>query len=153
VFPDLSVRANIEAALVAVTRSNRRGRFGWVLDNFPILAPLLDRRADRLSGGERQSLAVAAALVTRPELLLLDEPSLGLSPKMSTQIIATLKQVAAEWDMTVILAEQNLALAAQLCDVGLWLETGSVQFRGTLAQLGEHLRSQHALITSEEVSG
>jgi branched-chain amino acid transport system ATP-binding protein len=153
VFPDMSVRYNIDAALVAVPRSARRRRFTWALDNFPILEPLLDRRADKLSGGERQSLAVAAALVTRPELLLLDEPSLGLSPKMSSQIIATLRNVAREWDMTVILAEQNLALAAQLCDVGLWLETGSVQFRGTLDQLGEHLRSQHALSTSEEGSG
>jgi branched-chain amino acid transport system ATP-binding protein len=153
VFPDMSVRANIEAALVAVARSVRRQRFAWAVDNFPILAPLLDRRADRLSGGERQSLAVAAALVTRPELLLLDEPSLGLSPKMSRQIIATLRDVAAEWDMTVILAEQNLALATQLCDVGLWLDTGSVRFSGTLVRLAEHLRSQHALITSEEASG
>ena len=79
VFGDMTVRDNLLAAVTRKPARLRRDRVAWALDTFPILQPLVSRRADRLSGGERQSLAVAAAMMTEPSILLLDEPSLGLS--------------------------------------------------------------------------
>ena len=90
VFGDMTVRDNLLAAVSRIPAGLRRDRVSWALGTFPILQPLVTRRADRLSGGERQSLAVATAMMTRPRVLLLDEPSLGLSPKMAGSLMTSI---------------------------------------------------------------
>lgn len=142
VFGDMSVRDNLLAAVTRVPARSRRGRVAWALDTFPILQPLVSRRADRLSGGERQSLAVAAALMTEPTVLLLDEPTLGLSPKMARALMDSIARASAGSEMTVVLAEQNAILAASLCPKGCWLETGRLAAAGSMGDITSALRRE-----------
>ena len=142
VFGDMTVRDNLLAAVTRKPARLRRDRVAWALDTFPILQPLVSRRADRLSGGERQSLAVAAAMMTEPSILLLDEPSLGLSPKTARALVESIGQASDGTEMTVILAEQNAILAASLCPKGCWLETGRVAAAGSIGDITTALRRE-----------
>ena len=86
----------------------RKEKITAVLDIFPNLATLLGRRAGSLSGGERQALALAMLLIMRPRLLLLDEPSAGLSPKVVETILSTVRDLTRIWGITVLLVKQNI---------------------------------------------
>ena len=100
-----------------------------MMDKFPVLAERRRQLAGTLSGGEQQMLAIARALMARPRLLLLDEPSLGLAPMMVTQIFRTLRDLRAEGN-TIFLVEQNARRALQLADRGYVLERGSIVLDG-----------------------
>lgn len=106
-----------------------------VLDVFPTLRPLLDRRGDQLSGGEQQLVAIARALVPQPRLLVLDEPSEGLSPVIVEQVGAAIQTVRTEFGTTVLLAEQNTGFALELADRVVVLDGGRVAFAGSRAEL------------------
>ena len=97
-----------------------------VLDLFPRLGERLQQSAGSLSGGERQMLAIGRALVARPKLLLLDEPSLGLAPLIIEQIFQTIKGLSTEMGLTVVLVEQNAMGALKIADIGVVLNLGSV---------------------------
>jgi branched-chain amino acid transport system ATP-binding protein len=142
VFGDMTVRENLLASVSRIPARLRRERVAWALGTFPILQPLTARRADRLSGGERQSLAVAAAMMAQPRVLLLDEPSLGLSPKMARSLMESIATACAGSAMTVVLAEQNAVLAASLCPRGCWLETGQVAATGSMGDITKALRAE-----------
>jgi len=101
---------------------------------FPVLAERRDQMAGTLSGGEQQMLAIGRALVARPRLLLLDEPSLGLAPKIVTRIFQTLRELKQE-GKTILLVEQNARQALQVADYGYVLERGRIAFSGTGAAL------------------
>ena len=105
------------------------------LNIFPVLASRLDQRADSLSGGERQMLAIARALISRPELLLLDEPSLGLAPLIIEQIFAALNDLRKKYGLTVLLVEQNAMSALKIADRGLILHLGQLITSGTPSEL------------------
>jgi branched-chain amino acid transport system ATP-binding protein len=100
-----------------------------VLERFPALAERQNQMAGTLSGGEQQMLAIGRALVARPRLLLLDEPSLGLAPKFVTRIFLTLRELKAE-GKTILLVEQNARQALQVADTGYVMERGRVVFSG-----------------------
>jgi branched-chain amino acid transport system ATP-binding protein len=104
------------------------------LGRFPILRERARQRADRLSGGEQQQLAIARALLGRPKLLILDEPSLGLAPKM-IDVIYELLQNLREEGVTMLLAEQNAARTIDFCDRCVVLNTGRVRARGSRGEL------------------
>jgi branched-chain amino acid transport system ATP-binding protein len=114
-----------------VRRDNEVGRdIDAVFTRFPVLSERRAQMAGTLSGGEQQMLAIGRALVARPRLLLLDEPSLGLAPKIVTRIFQTLRELKQE-GKTILLVEQNARQALQVADQGYVLERGRIAFSGT----------------------
>jgi branched-chain amino acid transport system ATP-binding protein len=127
VFPNLTVHENLIAA--TRTRSRRseiQERYEMVFHYFAPLKPLRHRVAGYLSGGEQQMLVIGRALMARTELILLDEPSLGLSPLLVGEIFAILKRLNAEQGMTMLLVEQNARMALSIADRGYVLENGKI---------------------------
>jgi branched-chain amino acid transport system ATP-binding protein len=106
-------------------------------DLFPQLAQRRDAVAASLSGGEQQMLAIGRALMSRPRLLLLDEPSLGLAPRVTQQVFRVLRELRAEHALTMLLVEQSVVVALDIADTAVVLETGRVALRGPAAELTE----------------
>ncbi len=125
-FGQLTVAENLR--LVA---DRRRHDVGEMLELFPALRPLLDRRAGLLSGGQRQQLAIARALLTRPKLLILDEPTEGIQPSVVAEIETIITALATRSGMSVLLVEQQLGFALQLADLYYVLASGQVTASGT----------------------
>ena len=117
-----------------------------VYELFPALARRRDHRGHQLSGGERQMLALGRALVARPNLLLLDEPSLGLAPAVIADIMALLRTLRDETGLAVLLVEQNVHSALAIADVGVVLSLGSVVATGDAARLQADERLRHAYL-------
>jgi branched-chain amino acid transport system ATP-binding protein len=130
----------------------RKGRAddGRTLDEvYQLFEPLARRRGfagHQLSGGERQMLAVGRALVARPRLLLLDEPSLGLAPKVTAQIMALLKQLRESTGLTVLLVEQNVRSALSIADLGVVMSLGRVVVNRKAADLRDDQELRHAYL-------
>jgi branched-chain amino acid transport system ATP-binding protein len=137
VFPNLTVVENL-AAPYAPARFNRRDSEDLAYQFFPRLAELRGRTAGLLSGGERQMLALASALVCRPELLLVDELSLGLAPVVVEDLIGRLAQIRRELSITIVIVEQSAAVALDIADYGYVLENGRVVLDGVGARLRAH---------------
>ena len=133
-FPGLTVKENLRLA-PGLKRRDRPAAYARAIDVFPALGPLLDRRAGLLSGGEQQMLAVARAIVTEPQLLLVDEMSLGLAPVIVEEMLPVVRRVADELDAAVIVVEQHIHLALELADRAVVLAHGRVVLDGEAAQL------------------
>jgi branched-chain amino acid transport system ATP-binding protein len=132
IFKTLTVAENLR--LAKRPDSEREARIEWALERFPILRERADQRADRLSGGEQQQLAIARALLGRPKLLVLDEPSLGLAPKMIDVIYELLEGLRNE-GVTMLLVEQNAARTIDFCDRCVVLSTGEIRAQGSRSEL------------------
>jgi branched-chain amino acid transport system ATP-binding protein len=127
VIAELSVKENL--ALAGLWRKDKKdvaAVTSEVVDLFPVLGQRMSQASGSLSGGERQMLAIGRALIARPKLLLLDEPSLGLAPLIIEQIFQTIKTLVAKMDLTVVLVEQNAMGALKIADEGIVLNLGSV---------------------------
>jgi len=127
VFPFLSVRENL--MMGAYARRDRSGIFedlDRVYGYFPRLKERLDQAAGQLSGGEQQMLSIGRALLNRPTLLLLDEPSLGLSPILVREIFAIIRRINEEQGVSILLVEQNAKVALETADYGYVLEIGRI---------------------------
>jgi branched-chain amino acid transport system ATP-binding protein len=136
VFPFLSVRENL--MMGAYTRKDREGvarDLDTVYGYFPVLAERAEQRAGRLSGGEQQMLAISRALMARPRMMLLDEPSLGLSPRLVKEIFEIIGRINRERGVTVLLVEQNANMALHIADYGYVLEIGRIVMEDTCARL------------------
>jgi branched-chain amino acid transport system ATP-binding protein len=118
-----------------------------MFERFPALAERADVAAGQLSGGEQQQLAIARALVARPRLLLLDEPSLGLAPQTAERVFREIEQIHAQ-GITVLLVEQNAAWALDLADRAFVLETGRIGLAGTGQELRDHPDVRRAYLGS-----
>jgi urea transport system ATP-binding protein len=127
-FGQLSVMENLQ--LVADGRKHAAGRVGEALDMFPALEPLLARRAGLLSGGQRQQLAIARALITDPRLLILDEPTEGIQPNVVAEIESTIVKLSQRDGMSILLVEQHIGFALQAADSYYVLSAGRVSSAG-----------------------
>lgn len=138
VFPDLTVEANLNAG--AYTRRDRDGvkaDLQKYYERFPILGKRKNQKAGLMSGGEQQMLAIARSLMSRPKLLMLDEPSLGLAPVVVDDVYEIITQIAAE-GTTILLVEQNAVRALGVADRAYVLTNGSIEMSGTGAELAEN---------------
>ncbi len=136
VVAELTVEENLD--LGALWRRNRREATeskSQAIELFPRLGERLSQRADTLSGGERQMLAIGRALMSKPELLLLDEPSLGLAPLVIEQIFQTIRSIVDSMGLTVVLVEQNAMGALKIADTAVVLNLGRVAATGSAADL------------------
>jgi len=130
VFPSLSVKENLELGAYTVSRHLKRQLFDLVLHTFPKLKERLLQDAGTLSGGEQQMLAVGRALMGNPQLLLLDEPSMGLSPIITREIFSLIRSINGEKGISMILVEQNAHMALEHSQRTYVLETGRVVMEG-----------------------
>lgn len=139
VFADLTVRENLELGTYAKAQwrrpTARRAGIDHIVGLFPRLGERMGQMAGTLSGGEQQMLAIGRALMSRPSLLLLDEPSLGLAPRIVEEISATLKRLAREDNVAVLVAEQNAVVGLNLADRGYVLNNGRVALHRPCADL------------------
>jgi len=129
VFPSLTISENLEMG-VFLRPETFKDRLAFVTDMFPRLGERLGQRAGSLSGGERQMLAMSRALMMDPEVLLLDEPSAGLSPVLQDQVFINTKQINAS-GVAVVMVEQNAARCLQICDRGYVLDQGTNAYTDT----------------------
>jgi branched-chain amino acid transport system ATP-binding protein len=144
-WPSLTVLENLELGCYAKSaRKHRNESLERVFGLFPQLKERTAQMAGSMSGGEQQMVAIARALMTRPRLLMFDEPSLGLAPVVVTQVFATIRRLSEE-GLTILLVEQNLKKALEVADRGYVMETGSITMQGPATELmaDEGIRSAY----------
>jgi branched-chain amino acid transport system ATP-binding protein len=136
VFPFLSVRENLRMGAYARRDADGVARdLEMVHQYFPVLQARAEQRAGQLSGGEQQMLAIARALMARPKVMLLDEPSLGLAPKLVKDIFEIIQRINREQGVTVLVVEQNANIALHTADYGYVLELGRIVMEDTCERL------------------
>ena len=126
VFPFLSVEENLKVGAFSRSDKNIPADLEMIYDYFPALSLKRGQAAGYLSGGQQQMLAIGRALMLRPEIMLLDEPSLGLSPRLVSEIAAIIQRLNKEQDVTVLLVEQNAKMALDISDFGYVMELGRI---------------------------
>jgi len=135
IFPRMTVLENLQMGAITTAPEHFDDDLGHVFDLFPILRQRQDQRGGTLSGGEQQMLAIARALMSRPRLLLLDEPSLGLAPLIVRQIFDIIREINAQQAMTVFLIEQNAHHALNLAHRAYVMVNGQITLQGTGQEL------------------
>jgi branched-chain amino acid transport system ATP-binding protein len=136
-FRELTVRENLDLGCWGRRDKDVKNDLDFIHDLFPILQERGEQQAETLSGGEQQMLAIGRAILRRPKLLMLDEPSLGLSPIMARSVYDTLRKVSAR-DMTILLVEQNARMALDIAHYGYIMEAGRIVLKGTSQELKEN---------------
>ncbi len=136
-FPNLSVRDNLELGSYRRGKGNRETNIDQVLDIFPKLRERIDQIAGTLSGGEQQMVAIGRGLMSEPKVLILDEPSLGLSPLLVEQIFELIKRIN-ETGLAILLVEQNVIQSLAIADRAYVIEEGAVSISGKAEELREN---------------
>ena len=136
VFPFLTVRENLRMGAYTRRDTDQVAKdLEMVVEYFPVLAARAEQRAGSLSGGEQQMLAIGRALMARPKVMLLDEPSLGLAPKLVKDIFEIIRRINRERGVTVLVVEQNANIALHTADYGYVLELGRIVMEDTCERL------------------
>lgn len=147
IFPELTVKENLDmGAFLRNDKAEIKKDMEYVFELFPILAERRHQDGGNLSGGEQQMLAMSRALMARPEVLLLDEPSMGLAPLVIRQIFEIIKQINKENNTTIFLVEQNANQALRIADRGYVMENGKISLAGPAADLLENQEIQKAYL-------
>jgi len=147
-FATLTVAENLAIGAASLGRRRRKKdtEREELLELFPVLARRLHSRAGTLSGGEQQQLAIARSLMSRPRLLLLDEPTLGLAPLLVQHVFELIGRLRAERGVTVLLVEQNVHRALDLCDRAYVMRLGAIDVEGTPDELRRETRIEQAYL-------
>lgn len=146
IFAPLTVRENLEmGAFTRTDRAEIEETMEHVFQLFPRLKERLEQTGGTLSGGEQQMLAVGRALMAKPRLLLMDEPSMGLAPILVEEIFEIIEEINAD-GVTILLVEQNAHMALSVADRGYVLETGTIELEGSAAELAENPRVRAAYL-------
>lgn len=146
IFSDLTVLENLRVAGYASRKPGWQEIVDELLEQFPILKEKADQAGASLSGGQQQILALGRALVTRPELLLLDEPSEGIQPSIVQQIAREIKDINSRRGITVVIVEQNLEFAASVADVAYVMDKGRIVRKLPTDHLLSDISLQHELL-------
>ena len=147
IFPELTVKENLDmGAFLRNDKKEIKRDIDYVFSLFPILAERRGQDGGTLSGGEQQMLAMSRALMSRPQLLLLDEPSMGLAPLVIKQIFEIIKQINKENNTTIFLVEQNANQALHIADRGYVIENGRIVYSGTAENLLKNSDIQKAYL-------
>jgi len=147
-FATLTVAENLAIGAASLSRQDRKSgtEREELLELFPVLAERLHSPAGTLSGGEQQQLAIARSLMSRPRLLLLDEPTLGLAPKLVKLVFELIGRLRTERGLTVLLVEQNVHRALDLCDRAYVMRLGAIEVEGTPDELRRETRIEQAYL-------
>jgi ABC-type branched-subunit amino acid transport system ATPase component len=135
VFDELSVYENLEVGGYLLSKSEVPSRIQSVIEIFPDIKDRLKQNAGKLSGGEKQQLALARALMLQPKILLMDEPSLGLSPKLVEKAFATIQDINQKFGTTVLIVEQKVREVLKIAHYVYALRMGEIAFKGTPSEL------------------
>jgi len=138
VFPDMTVQENLEVASVKVPRDARRKRIDGIYELFPELIKRKNQRAGALSGGEQQMLAIGRAITSKCEIVLIDEPSMGLAPVIVQRIFKTLKEIVRDQKLTLLIVEQNAKLSLPLSDRIYVLSQGAIAMEGPVSEIHDN---------------
>ena len=144
-FPQLSVYENLKMGVYGM-QSKLAGKLAMIYELFPILKERGTQLANTLSGGEQQQLAIARALVSDPKLLLVDEVSMGLMPKLTEQVFEVLRSLNRDKNITILLVEQNALASLRISGRGYVLETGQINISGSSAELLADRRVREAYL-------
>ena len=145
IFPRLTVRENLETGYAPLSRSERTIP-DEIFTLFPVLKQMLHRRGGDLSGGQQQQLAIGRALVAKPDLLLLDEPTEGIQPSIILEIEAAIRKLRDKGNVAILLVEQYLDFAQRLADEFCVMEKGEIVTRGPIKELTEEVVKRHLTV-------
>jgi len=142
VFPDLTVAETLKLALwaAAVPEPDRAARVDWVVSVLPRLAEFMRRRAGTLSGGEQQMVSLGRALLSRPRCLLMDEPSIGLAPKLFQDLLQPIRQLQKQTGMAILIVEQNVREALKISDRVIVMKSGAIIREALPAELDDNTK-------------
>jgi branched-chain amino acid transport system ATP-binding protein len=149
IFPRMSVYENLQMGAIVADPAHFQQDLERVFEMFPRLAERREQRGGTLSGGEQQMLAAARALMARPRVLLMDEPSMGLAPMLVEQVFETIRRINAQ-GVTILLVEQNAPMALGIADRGYVLESGRIVLDGPGRELLDDERVRRAYLEEEE---
>ncbi|HTW14223.1 MAG TPA: ABC transporter ATP-binding protein [Nocardioides sp.] len=144
-FGNLQVVENLEMGAYTQSRSTVRSSLDEVFDLFPILAERRHQRADTMSGGQQQMLAIGRALMARPKCLTLDEPSIGLAPNLAAQVLEAITRIR-DTGVTVLIVEQNASQALAISDRAYVIESGAIVLEGKASDLADDPRVREAYL-------
>ena len=146
IFPNMTVKENLEVGAVNSKRKEKTESMNEIFEIYPILRKRKSQKAGTLSGGEQQQLAIARSLMGKPELLLLDEPTLGLSPLLAGEVLETINHLARTEKITILLVSQEVEDALEITDYGYILNNGEIFAQGTREELLENEEIRNAYL-------